>query len=146
MKINRDLHLVQDKKQLEPPISVKSSEPFHSLVQKQQNKLQDQHIQRLLTEIGNQGQRLVKSQTMKDLRVYKQLVKRFVKEAVDYGMNLKQSRNWTSQGQSKTYRLVEEVDKRLVELTESMLTKEGKSIDLLQKIGEIKGLLINLYT
>ena len=35
--------------------------------------------------------------------------------------------------------------KNLVEFAEEILNEEKESIDLLDKIGEIKGLLINLY-
>ena len=41
---------------------------------------------------------------------------------------------------------VETIDVRLVELSEVILNKEKSSLEILEMIGEIKGLLINLYT
>ena len=35
---------------------------------------------------------------------------------------------------------------KLIELTEEVVNQEKDAIDLLGRIGEIKGLLINLYT
>jgi len=41
---------------------------------------------------------------------------------------------------------VKEIDQQLITLTEAVVEQEKPSIDLLDKIGEIKGLLINLYS
>lgn len=41
---------------------------------------------------------------------------------------------------------VETIDAKLVELSEEILNKEKSSLEILEMIGEIKGLLINLYT
>ena len=49
------------------------------------------------------------------------------------------------EGYSRTLSTVQEVDTKLVELTQLVLDKQRNSIDILEKIGEIKGLLINLY-
>lgn len=73
-------------------------------------------------------------------------MKRFVKEAVEYGLELKQSTSWNEYGQSRQLKTMETIDVRLVELSEEILNKEKSSLEILEMIGEIKGLLINLYT
>ncbi|MES9803355.1 DUF327 family protein, partial [Priestia megaterium] len=42
--------------------------------------------------------------------------------------------------------LVKEVDTKLVDLTNDILQKEKDSLNLLKRVGEIQGLLINMYT
>ena len=49
-------------------------------------------------------------------------------------------------GTHSTLALVKEVDQKLVELTEQVMDHEKKTVDLLGLIGEIKGLLVNIYT
>jgi len=44
------------------------------------------------------------------------------------------------------YKLVKEVDTKLVDLTNDILQKEKDSLNLLKRVGEIQGLLINMYT
>ena len=61
-------------------------------------------------------------------------------------MGLKQSHTWNRFGEGRKLKIVETIDEKLVELAEEILNREKSSIDLLDKIGEIKGLLINLYT
>ncbi|MGI8387338.1 YaaR family protein [Robertmurraya sp. P23] len=146
MKINQDIRLNTDKIRSEQKAATNSSLKFNELVQKQDQKMQIGQLQNLLKDIESAGERLSRSRTFKDLSKYKTLVKRFVKEAVDFGMDLKQSHSWNQYGQGRSLKIVETIDEKLVELTEGVLEKEGNSIDLLGKIGEIKGLLINLYT
>jgi uncharacterized protein len=146
MKINQDMRLNTDKIRSEQKAATNSSLKFNELVQKQDQKMQIGQLQNLLKDIESAGERLSRSRTFKDLSKYKTLVKRFVKEAVDFGMDLKQSHSWNQYGQGRSLKIVETIDEKLVELTEGVLEKEGNSINLLGKIGEIKGLLINLYT
>ncbi|MFC0190351.1 YaaR family protein [Fictibacillus aquaticus] len=123
-----------------------SSSSFGEAVAKQQDKMQSEQLTRLLGDIEDQGRRLLHSQTVKDLQVYKSLVQRFVKEAVDFGLQLKQNKSWNGDGRQRTLKVVKETDEKLMELTAIMLEKENRSVQMLDKIGEIKGLLINLYT
>lgn len=146
MKINQDIRLNTDKVRSEQKAGTNTSLKFNELVQKQDQKMQMGQLQSLLKDIESAGERLSRSRTFKDLSKYKTLVKKFVKEAVDFGMDLKQSHSWNQYGQGRSLKIVETIDEKLVELTEGVLEKEGHSIDLLGKIGEIKGLLINLYT
>lgn len=146
MKINQDIRLNTDKIRSEQKAATNTSLKFNELVQKQDQKMQMGQLQNLLKDIESAGERLSRSRTFKDLSKYKTLVKKFVKEAVDFGMDLKQSHSWNQYGQGRSLKIVETIDEKLVELTEGVLEKEGQSIDLLGKIGEIKGLLINLYT
>jgi uncharacterized protein len=146
MKIGQDIRPVLDTKQNEGKTGKKSSLSFGETVSKQSEKLQSEQLTRLLGDIEKQGKRLLQSQTVRDLQLYKNLVQRFVKEAVNFGMQLKQNKSWNEQGRSRTLKLVKEIDEQLIQITEAVLSQEKDSISLLDKIGEIKGLLVNLYT
>ncbi|EDL63778.1 YaaR family protein [Bacillus sp. SG-1] len=146
MKINQDLRVGVDKVRSEQKSNAGGSEKFSMLVGKQDQKLQMEQLGKLLGDITSAGERLGRSRTFKDLAKYKTLVKRFVKEAVDYGMNLKQSHTWNQHGEGRKLNIIENVDRKLIELTEDILNEEKQSIDILGKIGEVRGLLINLYT
>jgi uncharacterized protein len=146
MKIGQDIRPVLDTKQNEGKTGKKSSLSFGETVTKQSEKLHSEQLTRLLGDIETQGKRLLQSQTVRDLQLYKNLVQRFVKEAVNFGMQLKQNKSWNEQGRSRTLKLVKEIDEQLIQITEAVLSQEKDSISLLDKIGEIKGLLVNLYT
>ncbi|MFD9628691.1 YaaR family protein [Peribacillus muralis] len=146
MKINHDIPIKLDKARQDAKQSKTVNGRFQQMVQTQDQKMQIQTLNRLIGDIEGAGQRLVRSRTFRELAKYKTLVKRFVKEAVEYGLELKQSTSWNQYGQSRPLKTVETIDARLVELSEEILNKEKSSLEILEMIGEIKGLLINLYT
>ncbi|MDQ0220920.1 DUF327 family protein [Peribacillus cavernae] len=146
MKINQELHLKMDKVRQDARQVQSGDGKFQQLVQKQDQRMQYDALNKLLGDIQGAGERLSKTRTFKDLAKFKTLVKRFVREAVDFGMDLKQSHSWNAYGRSRPLKIVETIDDKLVELTEEVMRTEKSSIDILGKIGEIKGLLINLYT
>ncbi|OCS84843.1 YaaR family protein [Caryophanon tenue] len=119
---------------------------FGEMVVKQGNQMQSEQLTRLFGDISAAGDRVARSRNLRELARFKMLVKRFLQEAVDYGFELKQSQTWNRFGEGRRLKVVETVDKHLVELAEDLLNEEKETIDLLDKIGEIKGLLINLYT
>ena len=145
MKINQELRLKMENVRNEQKQAAGSGVKFSEMVQKQDQKMQASQLQGLLKDIDAAGERLARSRTFKDLAKFKTLVKRFVKEAVDFGMELKQSHSWNQHGQGRSLKVVETVDEKLSELTDELMKKEESSIDILGKGGEIKGLLINIY-
>ncbi|MFK9119965.1 YaaR family protein [Peribacillus castrilensis] len=146
MKINHDIPIKLDKSRQDAKQFQTGNGRFQQMVQTQDQKMQIQILNRLIGDIEGAGQRLVRSRTFRELAKYKALVKRFVKEAVEYGLELKQSTSWNEYGQSRPLKTVETIDAKLVELSEEILNKEKSSLEILEMIGEIKGLLINLYT
>lgn len=146
MKINHDIPIKLDKSRQDAKLFQTGNGRFKQMVQTQDQKMQIQTLNRLIGDIEGAGQRLVRSRTFRELAKYKALVKRFVKEAVEYGLELKQSTSWNEYGQSRPLKTVETIDAKLVELSEEILNKEKSSLEILEMIGEIKGLLINLYT
>lgn len=146
MKINQELHTKLDKITKENRQANNQSIRFSGVMEKHNQKMQAHSLNKLLVDIDQAGTRLLRSRNFKEIAKYKSLVKRFVKEAVDFGMDLKQSQSWNQYGQSRALKTVQTIDAQLTELTEEVVNQEKDAIDLLGRIGEIKGLLINLYT
>lgn len=110
-----------------------------------QNTVYDK-MSKMVQEIEEQGKVLAENRTVDHLRKYKKMVKKFLEEAVQNGLQLEEQRGFNRRGRTKIYKIVKEVDKKLIVLTNEVLDKEKKSMDILSMVGEIKGLLINIYT
>ncbi|MBS4208283.1 YaaR family protein [Bacillus sp. FJAT-50079] len=119
---------------------------FTEVMAKKRENIIFERMDKLRQEIEQQGEKLAKSQTIEDFRKYKQLVKSFMEDAVNNGLQLQEQRGFDWRGRTKVYKIVKEVDKKLIDLANSVLDKEKKGLDLLGLIGEIEGLLINIYT
>ncbi|SDE52979.1 hypothetical protein SAMN02799630_05686 [Paenibacillus sp. UNCCL117] len=118
---------------------------FHDMMQHQDQRATREQLQRMLDQIDQQGQRLAKSMTVRELRQYKLMIKSFLEETARRGVQLRETRGWDRRGRSKRYKLLEELDAELLGLADGLLESEQGRIDLLQKIGEIRGMLINLF-
>ncbi|CAG7651986.1 hypothetical protein PAESOLCIP111_06433 [Paenibacillus solanacearum] len=118
---------------------------FSDMMLSQQERATREQLQQSLLQIDQQGQRLAKSMTIRELRQYKLLVKRFLEETARRGVQLRETRGWDRRGRMKRYKLLEEIDLELLGIADEMLESEQGRIELLQKVGEIRGMLINLF-
>jgi uncharacterized protein len=124
----------------------KHSIHFQSVMGDKRNEITYNRLTKKVQEIEEQGKKLADTHTVENLRNYKKMVKDFLDDAIKNGLELKEQRGFNQRGSTKIYKLVKEVDKKLIDLTNEVLNKEKKGLDLLNLVGEIKGLLINIYT
>lgn len=103
-------------------------------------------MSKMAEEIEDQGKKLAEHRTVDELRKYKKMVKQFMEEAVQNGLQLEEQRGFNRRGRTKIYKIVKEVDKKLIDLANDVLNKEKSKLDILNQVGEIQGLLINIYT
>jgi len=123
------------------PIEPKS---FSDSLRQQDEKAGQEQLNRLMDQIHRQGERLTKSMTVRELRQYKLLIKQFLEETARRGVGLRDTRGWDRRGRTKRYKLLEEIDGHLLALADDLIDTEQGKIEILNRIGEIKGLLINL--
>ena len=124
----------------------KDSISFKEVIGTRREDITFERLTKRMQELEAQGKVLADTQSIDHLRKYKKLVKDFMDDAVKNGLQLEERRGFSQRGSAKVYKLVKEVDQKLVELTNAVLDKEEKGISLLGMIGEIQGLLINIYT
>jgi uncharacterized protein YaaR (DUF327 family) len=145
MKIQPGLYPVNKTIQRgEVPNRPAQSQSFGDLMHQQEEQRTHEELQRKLEDIRLQGDRLTRSMTIRELVLYRQMVKSFLEDTVRRGIALKESRGWDRRGRGKRYKLLEEVDAMLIAMGEELLQSEEGRIDLLQKVGEIRGILINI--
>ena len=119
---------------------------FSEVMAKRRENVVYERMTRLVQDIEDQGEKLSKSRTIEEFRKYKQLVKSFMEDAVNNGLQLEEQRGLGWRGRTKVYKIVKEVDKKLVDLANTVLEKEQNGLNILGLVGEIKGLLVNIYT
>lgn len=118
---------------------------FQEVIGKQRDERAYARLSQLMQKIDDQGNLLAQSRTVEELRKYKELVKEFMEDAVEFGLQLEEQRGFNRRGRTKIYKIVREVDRKLLDLTDAVLEKQKKGLDVLTMVGEIKGLLVNLY-
>ncbi|WP_147535403.1 YaaR family protein [Bacillus marasmi] len=147
MKIQEPVRVNVSDPQLTPSDrSTTSNTSFQKIIGSYSKELTQDRLQQLLQNIEQQGQTLSEKRTFHELRKYKDLVKQYMNEVSKHGVKLHQSETWDPYAGSKTLKTIKTIDTKLMELTKHVLDEQTTSLSILERIGEIKGLLINLYT
>ena len=145
MKIQPGLFSVNKPLQrTETPSKPAPAQSFADVLQKHDERRTQEELQRKLEEIRQQGERLTRNMTLRELVLYRQMVKSFLEDTLRRGVGLKVTQGWDRRGRSKRYKIVEQIDALLVSMGEELLQTEEGRLELLRKVGEIRGLLINL--
>lgn len=118
---------------------------FQEVIAKQREERVYARLTELIEKIDEQGKRLSEKRTVDELRKYKELVKEFMEDAVQYGLSLEERRGFNRRGRTKIYKIVKEVDRKLLDLTDAVLQQQKSGLEILRMVGEIKGLLVNIY-
>lgn len=117
---------------------------FADTMQQQDEKVSVEQLVRMAEQIKLQGDRLTRSMTVRSLRMYKALVKQFLEETARRGVGLRETKGWDRRGRTRRYKLLDEIDSRLTAMADELVDNEQGRLELLQRIGEIRGLLINI--
>ena len=100
---------------------------------------------KLLEQIDIQSEELKKGVTPQGVKEYRKLVGAFLKEALRESYEVDQETHWDRRGNRKVFTMVKRVNQALEELTDTVMNREKKQIDIIAKLDEIRGLLLDLY-
>ncbi|WP_110928457.1 YaaR family protein [Bacillus massiliglaciei] len=126
--------------------TAKSSVHFQSVMNTTRNNVTYERLSKKFAALETQGEKLADNQTVENLRKYKKMLKDFMDDALQNGLELQEQRGFNQRGSTKMYKLVKEADRKVVELTNQVLGQEKDGQSILSLVGEIKGIIINLYT
>lgn len=103
-------------------------------------------LQGLMEEITAQGERLYKRRDVRDMKRYRGLIKEFLNEVVSRSHSFSRENFLDKRGRHRVYGIIRLIDENLDELAQELVKDENDNIDILSKIGEIKGLLLDIFT
>ncbi len=100
----------------------------------------------LMEEITMQGDKLAKRRDVKDMKHYRGLIKDFLNEVVTRSHNFSRENFLDRRGRHRVYGIIRLVDQTLDELAQELMKDEQDHLAILGKIGEIQGLLLDIFT
>jgi uncharacterized protein YaaR (DUF327 family) len=98
----------------------------------------------IMARLDEQGDRLVKNQTFEELDRYKELVKAFLDKLVNQLFRL-QAAGRPSTARQRVNVVLQKVDAHLEAISKELLARQKSALRILEKLGQIKGLLLDLY-
>ena len=112
--------------------------------------IQEADLQQALTlmmeEIESQGNRLAKRHDIRDMKKYRTLVKGFLNEIVSRSHSFSRENFLDRKGRHRVYGIIRLVDENLDALAQELVKDEKDHLAILEKIGEIRGLLLDIFT
>jgi len=134
------------------PVETKSQTPvtddgfkFTLINHIQESELQEK-LQLLMQEITTEGEKLAKRRDVKDMKHYRGLVKEFLNEIISRSHMFSRENFLDRRGRHRVYGIIRLVDENLDELAQELMKEEKDNLSILNKIGEIRGLLLDIFT
>lgn len=103
-------------------------------------------VNALLNDINIQGEVLSKHMDIRDMKKYRGLIKDFLNEVVYRSHKFSRENFLDRRGRHRVYGIIRLIDENLDALAGELLKDEKNRIEILAKIGEISGLLLDILT
>jgi uncharacterized protein YaaR (DUF327 family) len=104
-----------------------------------------ERLAQLLEKINEQGARLSQNPTYSELRSYRNMVRSFVGEAVNRSYLLESRLGWDNRGRQKMYSVIKKIDDEMAMLTEDVRVGQERQLSIMERLGAIRGMLVDLY-
>ena len=100
----------------------------------------------LLEDIIAQGNRIAQHMDIRDMKKYRELIRDFMNEVVYRSHKFSRENFLDRKGRHRVYGIIKKIDENLDELAQELIKDEQDGIAILNKIGEIRGLLLDIFT
>jgi uncharacterized protein YaaR (DUF327 family) len=98
----------------------------------------------MMEDITQQGKRLAKHMDVRDMRKYRLLIKNFMNEIVNHSHKFSRENFLDRRGRHRVYGMIKLIDENLDALAVELIKDETDQIAILNKIDEIRGLLLDI--
>ena len=103
-----------------------------------------ERLSTLITDITHAGKKLSEHMDIADLKRYRALVGEFINEVVTNSHEFSRENFLDRRGRHRVYGIVRLVNKELDQLAQDLLKSEIKQIDILDRVDQIRGLLLDI--
>ena len=112
---------------------------------------EDSSLEDLLDDVHQQGERLVSDTTLNAIEDYKKAVRNFIHYVVGAALKVEavegaKFNRFKPSNKQKRYTLISVIDDKLDKLAAGILMNQGRQLNVLAKVEEINGLLVDLIS
>lgn len=105
-----------------------------------------ERLNAMMDEITRQGKKLGKKMDVRDMKHYRRLIKEFMNEVVNRSHKFSRENFLDRRGRHRVYGMIKRVDAALDELAGELIKEEKDALAILDKVDEIRGLLLDIMT
>jgi len=116
---------------------------FTLLSKVDESELRDK-LNSMIESITEQGNKIAKHMDISDMRKYRENIKEFMNEVVTHSHKFSRENFLDRRGRHRVYGIVKLVDENLDDLAQELLKDEKSHLNILGKVDEIRGLLLDM--
>ncbi len=103
-------------------------------------------LEDLLDEVHGAADALLAAPTMENVRAYRAAVRGFLKSVMDRMLGVEERTSGVNILKRKRFTQLRIVDEKLERLVRDLLQQQRRQLDILQRVNEINGMLVDLIT
>ena len=134
----KELQPLKDKK-------IEKDFKFTLLSKIEEGELQEK-LGMMIEEISEQGNKIAEHMDIRDMRQYRTMISEFINEVVTHSHQFSRENFLDRRGRHRVYGIIKQVNKNVDDLAQELLKSEKNHMNILKKVGEIKGLLLDIVT
>lgn len=100
----------------------------------------------MMEDITQQGNKISRKMDIRDMKLYRKMIKNFMNEIVSHAHSFSRENFLDRKGRHRVYGMIKLIDQTLDELAEELMREEKDHLAILNKVDEIRGLILDLFT
>lgn len=108
-------------------------------------QLDEAHFEQALEQVDHYARRFKESPTYYNLVKYKEVVRAVLRALIEKSMRVDEHSFLDHRGRRRLFILIRSVDDKLEELTRLFLRNQLSGLELVARLDEIRGMLLDLY-
>ncbi len=125
-------------------VSESNETSFHSQLTRVEGRNFEERIKEIVGKIIEQGDKLAGKVDIRELKAYKNLISEFLDEVVANSHKFSKQNFLDRRGRYKVYAVIKQINEEVDLLTKEVLSGEKDNIKILQKLDDIRGLVLDI--
>lgn len=122
------------------------SQSFQQQMDQQERDEYQHQIQLLFEEIGETAPSLLKKRDMMAFETYRQRISTLMDEILHHAYLFQPERVRDGYGRQRVFATITIVDQKMEKLGEELFAENSEQLDLLSRVDEIRGLIMDLFS
>lgn len=114
------------------------------------SRLEDEGLSERLNlmfqDITMQGNKIARHADIRDMKKYRALIKDFMNEIANRSHKFSRENFLDRRGRHRVYGIIRRIDEALDALAEELMKDEKDNLEILSKVDEIRGMILDIFT
>lgn len=106
----------------------------------------NEKLKAMIEDITTQGKKIAEHMDIRDMKAYRGMISNFFSEVVANSHKFSRENFLDKRGRHRVYGVVKLVNDKLDELAKELISSQKNQMDILDRVGEIEGLVLDIVT